>query len=399
MNETEVLDAAAPPVVLSKVKVYNPIEEGIALMLKKHGSVLKTPPDVSTPEAMKLAKANEREMVKFRTSIEAARKAEKEESLVYGRLVDSEAKRITLIAAPIEKAYTDAITAWETQEEARKNGHLLRIGEIRSTPTKMLGKPLADIEQAIEALKTLPADFQEFQNTADGAKIEALATLESMATRERELIAERKRLEDEKAERERVDGLRAKIAEITELLTTVQMCRSAERVKSLIDRCNTLLPDDSMQELRAEAEAEHARVLSMLTDIHAAKADAEKQAADLAQQKADQDKRDAELKAREEAAAPAPAPVASPIIVSSGGYSRRAASPAPVAAPVAAPTPAPAPVAIAAPAAPAKPTRPTDDAIIGALALHYRVHESKVIEWLMAMDLQAASARLANEFA
>lgn len=45
-----------------------------------------------------------------------------------------------------------------------------------------------------------------------------------------------------------------------------------------------------------------------------------------------------------------------------------------------------------------KATRPTDDAIIGALALNFRVHESKVIEWLLAMDLQTASDRLMAEF-
>lgn len=42
--------------------------------------------------------------------------------------------------------------------------------------------------------------------------------------------------------------------------------------------------------------------------------------------------------------------------------------------------------------------RPADDAIIGLLALHYRVHESKVIEWLLMMDLTAASERMAREF-
>ena len=38
--------------------------------------------------------------------------------------------------------------------------------------------------------------------------------------------------------------------------------------------------------------------------------------------------------------------------------------------------------------------RPTDGEIIDALALHFRVHESKVIEWLLAMDLKAASERM-----
>lgn len=48
-------------------------------------------------------------------------------------------------------------------------------------------------------------------------------------------------------------------------------------------------------------------------------------------------------------------------------------------------------------AAKASPNRPTDDEIIATLALHYRVHESKVIEWLIEMDLdQAADRMLSN---
>ena len=41
------------------------------------------------------------------------------------------------------------------------------------------------------------------------------------------------------------------------------------------------------------------------------------------------------------------------------------------------------------------PARPTDDQIIATLALHYRVHESKVIDWLIDMDLDSASERMA----
>lgn len=79
----------------------------------------------------------------------------------------------------------------------------------------------------------------------------------------------------------------------------------------------------------------------------------------------------------------------------------------PVAAPVTAPV---APIVInklpPRPEAPAhsnvvpliKPTRPTDEQIIATLALHYRVHESAVVTWLLALDLKAASDRLALEF-
>ena len=40
-------------------------------------------------------------------------------------------------------------------------------------------------------------------------------------------------------------------------------------------------------------------------------------------------------------------------------------------------------------------SRPSDQEIIETLAMKYRVHDSKVIEWLMEMDLEAASAELA----
>ena len=39
-----------------------------------------------------------------------------------------------------------------------------------------------------------------------------------------------------------------------------------------------------------------------------------------------------------------------------------------------------------------------DDAIIATLAEKFRVHESKVIEWLLDMDLKSASERMAKEF-
>ena len=43
-------------------------------------------------------------------------------------------------------------------------------------------------------------------------------------------------------------------------------------------------------------------------------------------------------------------------------------------------------------------SRPTDEQIIEVLALHYRVHESTVIEWLLQMDLSAQSEKLASNF-
>lgn len=46
-----------------------------------------------------------------------------------------------------------------------------------------------------------------------------------------------------------------------------------------------------------------------------------------------------------------------------------------------------------APTTTGKPQRPIDDQIIEALCLHFRVHELKVIEWLIDIDLDAAAER------
>ena len=43
---------------------------------------------------------------------------------------------------------------------------------------------------------------------------------------------------------------------------------------------------------------------------------------------------------------------------------------------------------------PAIKTRPSDAEIIEVLSLHYRVHESKVIEWIITMDMESASRRM-----
>lgn len=88
---------------------------------------------------------------------------------------------------------------------------------------------------------------------------------------------------------------------------------------------------------------------------------------------------------------------------------RAASLPAPAVAPSPAPAARLAPATVVGtppyeinrlpPAVQSKPTRPIDDEIISVLALHYRVHESQVIAWLIEMDLESASTRMAKEFA
>lgn len=301
---TEVLDAPA----LSKVAVYNPIEAGIALLLEKHGAVLTAPPDVSTPKALALTKTSRQELVKFRTRIEAARKSEKEASLTYGRLVDSEAKRITAIAAPIEKAYDDAIVAEETRlavleqeaqerERARKQALQARVDDIRNTVATVAGKPLADLDVVIAELSALPVDatFEEYETAAAEAKATTLARLDQMASGAREYERKLRELEIQRSETARVEAIKVRIADITGLLATATMARTAARLLPLIERCNAIRIDESFAEFVEQAEGEHARVLAGLQAIYDQKVADGKRAAELERQQQEQQATQARL--------------------------------------------------------------------------------------------------------
>ena len=129
--------------------------------------------------------------------------------------------------------------------------------------------------------------------------------------------------------------------------------------------CASKAPDDLRNLIKARI-AEHDAKERQRIENEREKIRAE----EAAKLKAEQESKAAQ-EAREMAPAPA-APVATPV-----------ASPASVAAPVNR-TPAP------------KSSRPTDRQIIDVLTLHYRVHDSVVIGWLLDMDIDAASNELAT---
>ena len=131
---------------------------------------------------------------------------------------------------------------------------------------------------------------------------------------------------------------------------------------------------DHKAEIERQAEAQRERIRSE-EQAKAEKEAREKLAAEQAEAKRladEQAARDAET-ARQATAAAAPAPTPAP---------------APVAAPAMEP--------VSQPKTTTKPkkAKPSDREIIDVLALHFRVHDSKVIEWLCGMDLEAASSEL-----
>jgi hypothetical protein len=406
-----------PTTPSDKIKVYEPIEAGLALMLQKHGHVLTAPP-VVTAENRETVHASAMEMVKFRTTLEQARKDEKEASLRYGQCVDSEARRIQAVAAPIEQAYKNAIATFDNAEAERKQAILKRLAEVRGTGQQAIGKSIEQLEQILEGLSTLDLpSFQEFREQAGQAQLEATRQVGTLLQQAREAKAAREQLEREQeqerqrraaieAEEKRVGAIRARIAVFRDLLGTAAMARSSTMLAKLIEQAKAVVVDDSYAELVNEAKGARALVIEELTALFDKKVKAEAEAAEA-------------QRAREvAAAAPRPEPVAQP--------------PTPAAAPPKTyPSGAPmfststfkengAPIMLdehgkrsvfcdvdegdgpqrAAPAASVytpqglMPERPTDDQIVDAIATEFDEHGITVIEWLEAMDFRAQRERL-----
>lgn len=371
------------PVALA---VMNP-DKYVATVYQTFGTQLKaateqhaaTDYDVNTTAGLDMAKRRRAVFRTLRTDVEKARKERKAPILEIGKLLDSKAKELTAKIEPLEAAHDALIKAEETRKaeekaereriEAERIAALRkRVDDIRAIAARSTAKDSAEIAAEIDTLDQLLVtadEFGELAGEAMMAQTDTLATLRDLeqAAKAREaeaarLAAERlelERLRAEAAERERQDAQRRAEEE-----AKAKAAREAEEARLQAER------DAHAAEMRRQTEAFEAR---------------QREAAEAAQRAREaEEKRMAEARAdierqRQELAALQPAPEVDDLLPCDEMESDKATEPV------------------------AKPTRPTDEHIIEVIALHFRVHESKVIEWLLDMDFESAGARMAEEFA
>ena len=137
---------------------------------------------------------------------------------------------------------------------------------------------------------------------SEAARIQAFATPLELAY-DKSVTDEETRLDvirdaELQIEQKRIDGHRARIQGIKDVRETGAMCRTADRLKQLIDGMPARLTE-SFEEFQAEAEAAHNETLTMLQQLHVAKVEAEAQAADLKRQQDELARQRTEQAARE----------------------------------------------------------------------------------------------------
>jgi hypothetical protein len=378
-----------------------------------------------------------------RVTIEKIGKTAREDAQAFSKAVISEEKRLIAITEAEEARLQALRDKWDADREAERQAERQRvaniqkmIGSLRDYPRMILASDPAVLSTALQAAidefdgwTPHVDDYAEFVPEAAAVIAESLAAMRAMLTQAlAKEAAEAQAKADREAEAARLKAEREELARL----------RSEDAARKAEDERKAAEERAEQQALIAKQQAEfEARRKAEIAALEESRRQAEreaaeqrdKQEAELASQRAEmarqQAERDAEAARQVRAAKEAQAAAQAKLDAERAELDRQraeieadkrrqeeveAARIAEIAraeeteaerirlqaAADQALADARKPEPVVLPFLQPKPVRPTDVVIINVLALYYRVHESEVIEWLLDMDLQAASKDMAE---
>lgn len=197
----------------TEIVSYNPIKAAIAELSFAYSGLVF---DVSTPKGMADAKAAYKDINQYNIKLEALRTKEKAESLTYGRLVDSEARRISDQLDAIRLPIKEQIET-ETKREQREKEEAMRLAAERFKAEEQAKKDAEEARMAAERAElTKQREAIEAEHRAARLKIEEAERAASLAREEADRAARQAREAEEaklKAERDRIDAEARALAE------------------------------------------------------------------------------------------------------------------------------------------------------------------------------------------
>jgi len=250
----------------TEIAEYSPTAAALAELRQKYEQAVF---DTTTPNGMAKAIAARRELREVRVNLEKLRKELKAPALERSRLIDAEAKTLTIQIEEMEVPIDQQIKVEEQRKadekaereriEREKMAELQkRVANIREQAVSVVGKSSHAVAEIVRLLSSLEIDqtFGPLQAEAYAAKAETLATLADMHTAAlaQEAEAERIRIEREeleaqrKAQAEQAERDRAELAKLREEVAARQAAAKAEMEKQ-------------MEEERQKVAAERAAIL------------------------------------------------------------------------------------------------------------------------------------------
>jgi colicin import membrane protein len=197
----------------TKIAAYSQTEAALADLRERYADKQF---DVTTTVGLAAAKKARADLRAYRIALEAKREEIKAPILDQGRLIDSEAKRITLALTELETPIDEQIKVEEKRKEddrlakveaARVAAETLRVrlDGIRTAAVVCIGMSACDIAGELRKLETLDlSDLPEDQvRIFEAARTVTIAQLGDMYTDKLGAEQEAQRLDDERAELER----------------------------------------------------------------------------------------------------------------------------------------------------------------------------------------------------
>lgn len=217
------------------IKKYEPTEAALTDLESRYKGIVF---DVTTPKGMQEAQASYKDINTYSITLEKARVAEKAESLAYGRLVDSEAKRIAdkldALRLPIKEMIETETKRVEREAAAAIKAEQDRIiaeqAAIKAAEEKRMANERAELNRRqaeMAAAEKAARDKIEAEERAARLKIEEAERAARIAREEADRIARQAREAEEakakairdeeekrlKAERDRIDAEARVVAE------------------------------------------------------------------------------------------------------------------------------------------------------------------------------------------
>jgi colicin import membrane protein len=281
--------------------------------------------DLTTTKGDKEARSDRLRCVSLRASVEKLRKTLKAPALEFGKLIDSEAKRITEAVESLESPIDAAIRADETRREEERQAKLRveaeRLAGMRTAAALYLEKWVercnADgitaerIAAGADMLEEQApnADWREVNDFWQSAKAQALATMRRLHS-EAQQREEAARLKEQREEQERQAAIQR------------QQSEELARQRAELEAQANVLRDEAAALAEAQRKAADAEAQRIAAAEQRAR---EQEAARIAAQQAE----DARVAAMAVAAAPAQAPVLAAAPVVTEPQAVRAAAPLP----------------------------------------------------------------------
>jgi len=221
----------------SEITEYSKTEAALNELKDRWANV----PDAETDEGYTQIKTGISEVRGFRTGLEKMRVTLKAPILERGKLLDSEAKRITAELVAIEQPMAAAkkvVDDREAREKAERIARLqAKIDEILAIPYKIRGVDSGIIAEEIEKLESIDATIDFFDLTRDAvdARRETLNELQAMFADRVGFETEQARLkaeaEKQAVQRAEIEAAQAEVEAARKILADQEAVREAEAAR------------------------------------------------------------------------------------------------------------------------------------------------------------------------